>query len=79
MLPLLLAQFIPPHNKYYLTADLSVVSTLFMEVFSMHSAQKEESCEKQQREKTELRSRGSRLALMVNDMLALWLGLSAGA
>lgn len=76
VLPLLLAQYILPHNKYYPTADLSVVSTLFMEVFSMHTTQKEESCGKQKREKTELRSRGSRLALMVNDMLALWLGLA---
>lgn len=42
----------------------------------MHSTQKEESCGKQKREKTKLRSRGSRLALMVNDMLALWLGLA---
>lgn len=44
--------------------------------FNMHDTQKEESCGKQRREKTELRSRGSRLALMVNDMLALWLGLA---
>lgn len=40
VLPLLLAQFILPPNKYYPTADLSVVSTLFMELFSMHSTQK---------------------------------------
>lgn len=40
VLPLLFAQFIILHNKYYTTADLSVVSTLFMEVFNMHNTQK---------------------------------------
>lgn len=42
----------------------------------MHNTEKEKSYGKPNREKTELRSRGSRLALMVNDMLALWLGLA---
>lgn len=35
-----------------------------------------ENCEKQNKERIKLRSRSSRLALMVNDMLALWLGLA---
>lgn len=81
VLPLLIAQFIVPHNEYYPTADLCVGIYLLLapylwKSFNMHSTQKEESCGKQKSKKTELRSRGSRLALMVNDMLALWLGLA---
>lgn len=45
----------------------------------MHNKQgmeQKESCKKQKRRRIKLRSRSSRLALMVNDMLALWLGLA---
>lgn len=75
VLPLLLTQFTCIINITQQQISLSLAPYLWKS-FNMHSTQKEESCGKQKRGKTELRNRGSRLALMVNDMLALWLGLA---
>lgn len=74
-LPLKLSQLIILHNLniHHTSADFSMVN-IYMH--NTHGTQQGESCEKQKRERKKQRSRSGRLALMVNDMLALWLGLA---